>query len=54
MPSKFMFCCLELNRSREIPFQKSIVYRNVLLDNLGQRYKFFLPRKNAERRKVEL
>ena len=39
------FGCLELKwRSCEIPFPKSIVYSDVVLDKLGQGYESFFPR----------
>ena len=50
MPSMFIFRCLKLKRrSCKIPFPKSIVYNDVLLEKLGQSCKSFFPSKNAER-----
>ena len=47
MPSTFIFGCLELKRrSCKIPFPKSIVYSDLVLDKLGQSCMSFLPRKN--------
>ena len=49
MPSTFVFGCLKLKRRFcEIPFRKSIVYSDVVLDKLRERYKSRLPSINAE------
>ena len=51
MPSIFIFGRLELKkRSCEIPFLKSIVYSDVVLDKLGLMYtsKIFFLAKNLE------
>ena len=37
-----------LERFCEIPLLKSIVYSDVMLDKLRQKYKSFFPSKNAE------
>ena len=45
MPSTFIFGGLKLKvRFYEIPFPKSIVYSDVVLDKLRQRYKSFFPK----------
>ena len=55
MPSTFIFVCLKLkNRSCEFPFPKSIVYSDVVVDKLGQRYKSLLPRKNPENKTLKV
>ena len=49
MPSTFIFDCLKSKmRFREIPFPKSIVYSDVNLDKLRQRFKSFIPSINTE------
>ena len=49
MPSTFIFGCLKLKmRFLEIPFPKSIVYSDLALDKLRQRYESFFSIKNAE------
>ena len=49
MPSMFIFGCPELKkRFCEIPFPKSIVYSDAVLDNLRQRYKSIFPSKYSE------
>ena len=48
MPFTLIFGCLELKkRSCQLPFPKSIVCSDVVLDNQGQNYKSFFPGKNA-------
>ena len=47
MPSTFIFGCLELKRrSCEIPFSKTIVYSDALLEKLGEIYKSIFPSRN--------
>ena len=54
MPSTFIFCWLELKwRSCDIPFPKSIVYSDVLLDKLGQVDLVFLSQQNREKLNTE-
>ena len=49
MPSKSIFDCIKLKmRFCEIPFPKSIVYSDVVLDKQQQRYESFFPSINAE------
>ena len=49
MTSTFIFGFLESKkRSREIPFSKSRVYSDVVLDKLGGMYKSFFRSKIAE------
>ena len=49
MPFMFIFGCLELKRRFcEIPFPKSIVYTDVVLDKRGKNYKFLFLSKNAK------
>ena len=50
MPSTFIFGCLKLKmRFNEIPFPKSIVYCDEVLDKQEKgRYGSFIPNNNAE------
>ena len=49
MPSTFIFGCLKLKLSFcGIPFPKSIVNGDVVLDKLHKKYKSFAPCKYAE------
>ena len=49
MPSTFIFGGLESKkRSWEIPFPKSTVCSDVMLDKVGLSYKSFFPSKNAD------
>ena len=49
MPSKFIFDRLKIKkRFCDIPFPKTLVYSDVVLDKLGQSYKAFFLSKNAE------
>ena len=55
MPSTFIFGCLKLKLSFcAIPFPKSIVNGDVLLDKLRQRYKLFFSSKYAESKTLKV
>ena len=55
MQSTFILACLELKRrSCYIPFPKSIVYSDVVLEKVGQSNKSLFPRKNAESQTLKI
>ena len=56
MPSTFIFGCLKVKiRFHKIPFPKTKVYSDVVLDNLRQKYKsFFFPSKNTKTKTLKV